>query len=143
MNALIQRRDFKDARTYQLPFCGNVSKNKRKKDYHYWQVPHTDDYGDACAEGYQFACDYLQFLKQNPAMRGMNMLGHIVDAIPKREIGDANNGYAVGFLSFFDEMLAAAAQNFDFYRHADHRLAQMNRVRAERDLETEIEGETA
>lgn len=133
----IQRRDYSEKAITSLPFVAD-KKVKRHNVRSFWAVEPTDNYGQACVDGYQFACDYLQFLKQNPSSSGMGILGAIVRDMARHDLGTETNGYSVGFMCFMDEMLAAAAKHFDFYRHDDMRAKQMAAIAAERELEGEV-----
>ncbi|OOZ44257.1 hypothetical protein [Solemya velum gill symbiont] len=42
-----------------------------------WNLPHTDDYGQACDLGRVYARDFILFIREDPEWSGSNMLGRM------------------------------------------------------------------
>jgi hypothetical protein len=141
-NKTITRQFYKRDSVSDLPFVADI-KVKRHIERNYWHVPPTKDYGEACAVGYQWACDYLQFLKQNSVMSGFGILGSLVSDMQKVDDKKPEKGYAVGFISFMDDVLASASKCVAFYPHGDRKLAQLHQVWNWRDNEDQSEMEGA
>lgn len=108
--ARLIRRDFKPrpASFTDLPFVADVKVAPRKKRRNFWNVPQTDDYGVACDMGRQYACDLLQYLKDNPFWVGSNAIGNFVQDMAAHPCGTAMHGYEVGFWSTLEVLLYRA-----------------------------------
>jgi len=72
---LVERRSFppRPAPLTDLDFVADV-RIERKVRRSFWAVPQTDDYGHANNVGRQYACDFVQWLKDNPRSAGSNPL---------------------------------------------------------------------
>lgn len=105
--ARLIRRDFRPAPATLtfLPFIADVKVAPRKKHRNFWHVPVTDDYGVACNVGRQYACDFVQFLKDNPSKVGSNLIGHLVRDMSAFPGGTDMHGYEVGFWSTLERLL--------------------------------------
>jgi hypothetical protein len=119
----IERRSYAPTETpcsiLALPFVADVKTGPRKKERDFWHVPETDDYCHANDVGRQYACDYVQYLKDNPFWVGSGTTGHLVHAMQKHEAGTTMNGYAVGFWAFIEKMIYFAATGTDHYSVAE------------------------
>ena len=133
---LIERRSFppRPASLTDLPFVADVKTAPRKTELSFWHVPPTDDYGKANQVGIQYACDYMQYLKENPFWVGSGNLGWIVSDMAKSDVDDTK-GYAVGFWSFVEQMLHFAATKLDHYAIAEERAKRYAAWKAEADKE--------
>lgn len=108
--ARLIRRDFRPrpASLTVLPFVADVKIAPRRKRRNSWNVPQTDDSAVACATGRQYACDLLQFLKDNPFWVGSNVFGLLVEDMAAHPSGTAMHGYEVGFWSALEVFLYRA-----------------------------------
>ena len=113
--ARLIRREFRPrpASFTDLPFVADIKVGPRKKRRSFWAVPQTDDYAAACTSGRQYACELVQFLKQNPMWSGANVIGSLVQDMAAHPGGTAMHGYEVGFWSTLEVLLhrAAALEN--------------------------------
>lgn len=118
---LAERRSFppRPALITTLPFIADRITNDGALHRSFWCVPPTDDYAHACAVGRQYACVFLQYLKQNPFWVGMNLLGQIAQAAAHEPVAPAMHGYAVGFWSFLEQVMTASALHVDHYALAE------------------------
>jgi len=109
--ARLVRRDYRPrpASFTDLPFVADVKVSRRNKRRSFWNVPQTNDYGEACAMGRQFACDMVQYFKDNPCWSGSNVLGSLVKDMAAYRCGTAMHGYEVGFWSALEVLLCRAA----------------------------------
>lgn len=98
-----------------LPFVADVKVAPRKKRRNFWHVPPTDDYGAACTLGRQYACDLVQYLKDNPYWAGSNTIGLLVKDMAAHPQGSAMRGYEVGFFSAIEVLLYQAAARTDHW----------------------------
>jgi hypothetical protein len=89
--------------TATLPF---VSASNQERP-HYWNVPragdHVRDYSEAEAIGRQYALQFMQWLKENPELAGMGVLGWIASDIDFKN--NEHSGYWVGFFSCIERVL--------------------------------------
>ena len=73
----------------------------------YWNVPPVvealRDYVEAEAIGRQYALQFIQWLRENPELVGMGVLGWIAADIDFQD--DKRNGYWVGFFSCIERYL--------------------------------------
>ncbi|THF61412.1 hypothetical protein E6C76_20235 [Pseudothauera nasutitermitis] len=117
---LIERRSFppRTAPLTDLDFVADV-RIERKTRRSFWAVPQTDDYGHANNVGRQYACDFVQWLKDNPRSAGSNLLGWVVKDMAEVEEAAAAKGYAVGFWCFIELLLLQAANRIDHYALAE------------------------
>ena len=115
--ARLIRREFRTATASvaALSFVADVKVSARKWRRSYWAVPQTDDYGEACNLGRQYACELIQFLKDNPSAAGSNIIGELVDGMAACQHGAAMRGYGVGFLSVVEVLLHRAATREDHW----------------------------
>lgn len=115
--ARLIRRDFRpgSASLTDLPFVANVKVAPRKKRRNYWNVPQTDDYVGACAVGQQYACDFLQYIKDNASSVGSNIIGLLVKDMEALR-GTAMKGYEVGFWFTLEMVLYRAVNREDHWR---------------------------
>lgn len=115
--AQLVRRDFRPGLTSftALPFVADVKVAPRKKRRSFWNVPQTDDYGSACDAGRQYACDLIQYLKDNPLWVGSNTIGNLVQDMAAHPPGTAVHGYQVGFWSTLEVLLHRAASREDHW----------------------------
>ncbi|MAC45538.1 MAG: hypothetical protein CMI12_01615 [Oceanospirillum sp.] len=95
-------RSVDDIPKYRMPFV----KVEGLRPISFWSVPKTDCYETGCILGQEYAGHYLQYLKANPGEYG-NFLGEIV----KDMKAEPNQGFAVGFLSYLEEMLCEWVQS--------------------------------
>lgn len=122
MNApLIERNSYppRPASITDLPFVADVKIGPRKSERSFWHVPPTDDYGHANQVGRQYACDFVQYLKQNPDGVGSGKLGWIVSDMAKCVDDSELKGYAVGFWAFMEHLIYIAATKYDHYGIAE------------------------
>lgn len=114
--AQLIRRDYRPgpALRTQLPFVADVKVAPRKKRRSYWNVPQTSDRGAACDMGAQYACDLMQYLKDNPFWVGSNFLGQLVEDMAAHPSG-AMHGYEVGFWSAIELLLYHAVTSVDHW----------------------------
>lgn len=115
--AHLTRRTFRPdcAAITRLPFVADVSIAPRKKRRNFWHVPQTDDYGAACDLGRQYACDLLQYLKDNPGWFGSGLIGWLVEDMAAYPVGCAMHGYQVGFWSALELVLRTSIQANDHW----------------------------
>lgn len=117
---LVERRSFppRYAPLTDLAFVADV-RIERKTRRSFWAVPQTDDYGHANKVGRQYACDFVQFLKDSPERVGSNLLGRMAEGMAEIENDSDAKGYAVGFWSFIEILLHQAAHSTDHYALAE------------------------
>jgi len=129
--AHLVRREFRSPRASvsDLPFVADVKVAPRKSRRNFWHVPTSDDYSVACDLGEQYACEFLQFIKDCPRDRA-GLLGWISSAMVKDPVGTARNGYAVGFWSAIDLVLCRAAAREDHWAVVQHRHAYYDKLDA-------------
>lgn len=118
-----------------LPFIVDVKIAPRKTRRSYWHVQPIKDYGEANQVGVQYACDYLQYIKENPALIGSGCLEDIAKDMAKCASDSDTKGYAVGFWSFVEEMLYVAATKYDHYAMAEEKAQHWAALKAEADKE--------
>ncbi|MFT4174072.1 MAG: hypothetical protein QM639_16030 [Rhodocyclaceae bacterium] len=88
------------------------------KNFSNWRVAPTDDYGLACEIGRLYAAHFAQYMKDNPACVGANMLGAIAKHIDFKDKSGAK-GYWVGFFSQLEFLIHAAAKHMDVFADAE------------------------
>jgi hypothetical protein len=116
----------------KLPF---VHRPKRGfKNASNWHVPPTEDYGQACKIGREYAAHFAQYLKDNPDMCGANSLGIIARDIDFENTSSAA-GYWVGFFSHLERMVLAQTQRIDAYSDVDRVNAHYAEIEATRAIE--------
>lgn len=99
-----------------LPF---VTRHPRRKHVdRMWHVPPLDDYGQACSLGHTYATHLLQYMKDNPAQVGSNVLGRIAGHMDFSDKSEAK-GVIVGFFSHLERFLYAAVQYKDVFDALD------------------------
>lgn len=115
--ARLVRRDYRPrpASFTDLPFVADVKVSRSNKSRSFWNVPQTNDYGAACDMGSQFACDMVQYFKDNPCYVGSNALGALVKDMAAYSRGTAMYGYEVGFWSALEVLLYRAASLEDHW----------------------------
>lgn len=75
-----------------------------------WQTPLTDDYEQGCAVGQAYAAYFVQFLRDNPCLAGLNRLGdRAVDAGLIQ--ADGVRGCWIGFFSHRERVLAGEVRS--------------------------------
>jgi|GEM_PF-1642732 len=118
---LIKRSSFPPlpASCCDLPFIVRVEASPGDIDLCWWRVAPTDDYARACHLGMQYACDLIQFFKDNPSWIDHGILRDIAADMAKPQRGDATHGYAVGFWSFVETMLQVATASVDHWAMAE------------------------
>lgn len=131
---LVERRSFppRPASITDLAFVADV-RIERKTRRSFWAVPQTDDYGHANNVGRQYACDFVQYLKENPAWVGGNLLGLVAKDMAEVEDDSDTKGYAVGFWAFIEMMLYQAAHRMDHYALAEADAQRYVAILAERE----------
>lgn len=140
MTTIIRRSYLPDAAPFtKLPFIADI-RIKGKKRRCFWSVPKTDDYGHANSVGRQYACDYLQYLKDNPGWAGGNITGDIVRDMVAHPLGSDMNGYAVGFWSTLEEILLHAVVRVDHWAIAQQIQDRYDKILAARASEEMEEG---
>lgn len=134
---LIKQRNFspRPASFTDLPFVADVEIGPRKTQRLFWNVPPADDYGEANQIGVQYACDFVQYLKQNKSLVGSARLGWIVSDMAKARADDTR-GYAIGFWSFVEQLLYVAATRVDHYSIAEEQAQRYATWKAEADKES-------
>ena len=137
--ALIERRSFppRPASLTDLPFVADVKVGPRKTARCFWNVPPTADYGHANDVGRQYACDYAQYLKENPFWVGSGQMGRIVQDMHAHECGTATHGYAVGFWAFVEQLLYLATTQHDHYAIAERDAQRYAAIKAAREQEAD------
>jgi len=108
--AKLHRRDFTPLPPLytDFSFVAFVKDGARKKRLDFFNVKPTDDYGKAICLGHQYACELVQYLKDNRSVAGMNTIGLIaLDMAAHRE--GAEKGYEVGFWRALEYILVQAA----------------------------------
>lgn len=118
-----------------LPFVADVKVAPRKTRRNCWHVPPIDDYGQANDAGRQYACDFVQYLKQNPGAAGSNIISHLIDDMDQHLSGIDKCGYAVGFWSFIEQLLYVAAITTDHHAIAQQDADRYAAIRAARKTE--------
>jgi len=105
--ARLTRREYRPgaASFTDLPFVADERSATRAPRRNFWSVPPTDDYGAACNMGRQYACDFAQFLKNNPVWVDANILGRVVEGMAAHPSGSPMHGYEVGFWSALEALL--------------------------------------
>lgn len=141
--AIIDRRSFppRPASPTDLPFVADVKVGPRKTVRCFWNVLPTDDYGHANNVGRQYACDYAQYLKENPFWVGSGQMGRIVQDMHQHEVGTTTHGYAVGFWAFVEQLLYLTVTQNDHYAIAERDAQRYAAILAAR--ETKAEGALA
>lgn len=86
-----------------LPFVKHFPRSRQAR-IHYWQIPPSDDYAQACTVGRDYAKLFVQLLAQHPAWIGVNLLGCIAADIDYRD-ESPNRGYWVGFFTYLEGCL--------------------------------------
>lgn len=130
---LVERRTFppRPASITDLAFVADV-RIERKTRRSFWAVPQTDDYGHANNVGRQYACDFVQYLKENPAWVGGNLLALVAKDMAEVEDDSDAKGYAVGFWSFIEILLYQAVHRMDHYALAEADAQRYVSILAER-----------
>lgn len=100
----------------------------------HWSLPHTDDYGEACAVGRECAAHFAQYLKDNPGMAGSNRLGDIAKDIDFRSEA-AVKGYWVGFFAQLEHWILAGVRERDVFEDTNAQHLEGVRIEANRQLE--------
>ncbi|HEX5277482.1 MAG TPA: hypothetical protein VFW42_07430 [Fluviicoccus sp.] len=116
------RIDYTDATLSALPFVYRPKRGSKELSSN-WRVTPTTDYAHACNTGREYAAHFIQWLRQSDMAMG-NALGLIVadmaaTVAPARGSDDATHGYAVGFLSYLERLLAHAAESVDVWRDVE------------------------
>lgn len=117
----IERRTFilGTAAMTDLPFVADTKSGPKTVRRSFWSVQETDDYSHANDVGVQHACDFIQFMKQNPRFVGSSVLSNIANDMAEHKCGTAMHGYAVGFWSIIELFLYKAANHLDHYAIAE------------------------
>ena len=119
---------------FDLPFVSYSKRGDYIFDMNAWSVPATEDYGDACRAGREFAANFAQYLKDNSDEAGSNALGLIVRGMDFSG-NPETNGYWVGFLSYLEELIVLAAKRSDIFNAVDK--CNMRSLIVEAELEEE------
>lgn len=117
---ILERRTFppRPASLTDLEFVADVRVGGRLRRA-FWAVKPTEDYAAACSQGRQYACDFVQFMKDSPSSAGGNLLGWMAAEMAEIDRQDDANGYAVGFWSTIEVLLLQGAQYIDHYAAAE------------------------
>jgi hypothetical protein len=99
-----------------------------------WHIPPTEDYGQACQIGREYAAHFAQYLKDNPDMCGANSLGLIARDIDFENTSGAA-GYWVGFFSHLERIILTQTQSMDVYADVDSANAYYAEIKATRAIE--------
>lgn len=97
-----------------------------------WDVPHTDNYRLACANGRKLAACYLLQIQADPSLAGTGLLGHIAGDIDFQD-KTPTKGHWVGFFSYLEEQLNKAASFCDVYLDLAQAQQQWDELAARRD----------
>ena len=137
IKARLIRRDFRPgpASVTDLPFVADVKVAPRKKRRNFWNVPQTDDYGVACDIGRQYACDLVQYLKDNPFWVGGNTIGTFVKDMAAHKSDTAMHGYEVGFWSALEVLLYRASNRENHWDVVQVVQDHYNAINAAREIE--------
>lgn len=100
----------------------------------YWHLPPVADYGQACALGREYAAHFAQFIKDNPAWTGANLLARIARDIDFADESPAK-GCWVGFFAQIERLLHAGARLTDVFADVDQVNAQVAGIEAARNHE--------
>lgn len=73
----------------------------------------TDDYGQACSEGYMLAARFSEYLRDNPGRAGDNTLGRIFSTLAEADLGEGGPGYLVGFCAELERMIYRGSTTCD------------------------------
>ena len=65
-----------------------------------WSVDPTDDYGEACEKGMEYAAHFAMYVHHHRSLSALQRIAHEVDLSDKRRMG-----YAIGFFSFLEEII--------------------------------------
>lgn len=90
-----------------LPFIASPRHYRKQGRTHcgsLWHVPRTDDYDRARMLGSVYAAHLAQYLKDNPATVGHNLLGRIATDMDFHD-ASAQRGYWIGFFSFLEYLI--------------------------------------
>ena len=93
--------------TDSLPFVTH-QKRGNNKIWSNWHVKPTDDYGEACLKGTEYAVHYLQFILDNPFYVGFNAIGSFAEDMNFIDKTSAK-GYWAGFFSTLERFLYVGA----------------------------------
>ena len=93
--------------TDSLPFVTH-QKRGNNKIWSNWHVKATDDYGEACLKGTEYAVHYLQFILDNPFYVGFNAIGSFAEDMNFIDKTSAK-GYWAGFFSTLERFLYVGA----------------------------------
>ena len=109
INKFPERSTYGKCSKAELPFRKRKPDGRRSN----WTVPPTDDYVLANKIGYEYAAHYVQYIKDNPDIVGMSLLGMIAKDI---DFADTKTkGYWVGFFAYLEQMIHFAAKDIDIY----------------------------
>lgn len=137
----IIRRTFKNIA--DLPFVADIRVGPRRTRRNFWHVPLTDDHGAANAMGRQYACDLLQFFKEDPRPVGANIIGLIVKDMAAYPSGTAMRGYEVGFWSALELVLFRASGLEDHWSVIQRSQDRYDAIDKAREVEEVSEGARA
>lgn len=117
----LRRRQYppRPASLTDLPFVAVTLDAAGQERFSLWDVPVTEDYGQACRMGDQFAGDLIQYLKDNPVMAGSNIIGRMVEHMAAHPVGTAMHGYEVGFWCSLEVALGRFAAQHDHWAVID------------------------
>lgn len=112
----------------KLPFVTPTNARGKRRDM--WVNPPVQSYIEGNVTGEQFAADYVQYLKQNPAWVGSGTMGHIAEAMYVTPIAK-ESGTAAGFWSLIERLLHYSAQHVDAYAMAQQSADRLTKWLAE------------
>ncbi len=101
-----------------------------------WNVQPTNDYGDACKVGRDYAAYLAQYLNENPYWVGSNVLNRIVSDMDFSD-KSAAKGYWVGFFAHLERLIYGQAKAIDVYADVAMVNAHYAKLDADRKLEAE------
>jgi hypothetical protein len=115
----VARRDYKPHRSYitslALPFVSCPDNTVR--NINRWNVAKAESYDAAKRMGLEYGAHFAQYLKDNPGAEGLCNLGLIAAAIDFSDESESQ-GYWVGFFSYLEKLVAAAAIRVDVFEEA-------------------------
>lgn len=95
---------------------------KKGQPVKFWHVPPVEDYTEACIIGYEFAADFLQYMKDFPSV-SIPTLGHIAADTDFADESDAK-GVWVGFFAGISSVLTMIAAIADPQREMARLIEQ-------------------
>jgi hypothetical protein len=112
----VGRRDYKPHKSYitslALPFVSCPDNSVR--NINRWNVAKADSYESAKRLGLEYGAHFAQYLKDNPGTEGLCNLGLIAAAINFSDESESQ-GYWVGFFSYLERLVTAAASQVDVF----------------------------